>query len=875
MVQKVELPSARSPWWFWLFVLGFFACLGLYFWRIPFHPIQSITCLVNSFEYSPWTWPQVFRVWFRHFLLLITFITTLIVFQGTGNCLLRGFGFFRLEALENWVWSLALGFGFWGLLAEGLAFENLFYMSLMKTLLLMALTGFLLLERLEAIKRCWPFNIRAEIPSFWFWPIAVVFLLSLSNLLAPEMSWDAITYQLILPKYYFINHGFYPVTGIVPAHYPSLGQMIFSWGLLWDNDSLARSFCFLAHIGTALTLVALGSRLLTSKIGWMAGVFYWVFPYLNIFSTRGYVDLFTGLYVVLGLGYLMVWAEPREEKAGDMTLGWLAATALGLIWAFKYNAIAYSAAGIIIFILGFKRGKKSFEIGAWLLAAPAFFFVPWALKSWLYTRNPIYPHLSQFFQTFDWTDFDAKASAIKFQVEGFGGLFKLPLLLWNITFNNYSGAPNEEISLIPLVLSPVLLVFLFLKWKSIRWKYEFLAVIGVPLIFWLVTTHQLRLVSGVIALASIPLSAAYQWVVSYWERFEKAIHLLTGIVFWVCALYLFQGLANQPTPFAYALGFQSRDDFLNHVLRPQGYMVVAETLNRSLSTDSKVLIIGQQNGYYLERISAYDFDYTYPVLKKWSEKTKTPEGLYKQFKENGFTHILYNANSSLGTAIRVDELGVDRYPWKPQELKNYEQFFLKFTREIPLPVGDGYYLYEIGPRKGFSNLPDYLPGTEHYYLKDMQEIMELPKLTDMIGKPISSGVYLQTYQRISEQHVELGLPCFQWAFGSLGSSPENTRAALQRGQVGFSRNGDEASWDALQGDYYLSEKKTAHAIPLLERAQQLSPEKEDVARNLAVAYYNEHNLRKAVEEADRAAALAPYSQELLQLSQRLRSLAQQ
>ena len=62
------------------------------------------------------------------------------------------------------------------------------------------------------------------------------------------------------------------------------------------------------------------------------------------------------------------------------------------------------------------------------------------------------------------------------------------------------------------------------------------------------------------------------------------------------------------------------------------------------------------------------------------------------------------------------------------------------------------------------------------------------------------------------------------------------------------------------------------AVPLLEKAQLLSPEKDDVARNLSVAYYNEHHIDKAVQEAETAVALAPYSDDYRKLLSQLKSL---
>jgi len=464
MDQGNRISEAKSTTGFWFFLLWAAACLSVFLWKIQPHPLLNFQYLFYSFKYSQWTWLQVFRAWGHQALFFISFTGTLIVFCGIGNRILKWVGLSDLGALENWVWSWALGLGFWGLLAEGLAFENLLFINLMRGMVLS--TGAVLLweDRKQALSRCWPFEPKMEIPSWWLSPCGGVLLLSLSNLLVPEMSWDAITYQLILPKFYFLSHGFYPVTGIVPSHYPSLGQMIFSWGLIWDNDSLARSFSFLAHLGTAFGLVAVGSRLSKPKVGWVAGLFYWIFPYLNLFSTRGYVDLFTGFYSVLGLGYLIVWKKERNKEA----LGVLAAIALGFIWGIKYNAVSFWLAGLVLFFATANFPKKPRLIGVALIGTFLFFFAPWALKSWVYTNNPVFPHLSGLFQTFDWNDFDAKASAIKFHVEGLRGLLQLPLLPWTALFENYGGAPNEELSLVPLVLLPILVVLLISKWRELR-----------------------------------------------------------------------------------------------------------------------------------------------------------------------------------------------------------------------------------------------------------------------------------------------------------------------------------------------------------------------------------------------------------------------
>ena len=791
---------------------------------------------------------------------------------ATGRLFLRILGLASFSPVENWVWHLALGWICWGLLAEGMAVEGILNTDLMKGMMVLSAFLVLILGRKEALRRCWPFPGDIPLPKTWKFAALFMVFISFTNLLAPEMSWDAMTYQLILPKFYLLKHGFYPVTGIVPSNYPAFGQMLFPWGLIWGNDSVARFFCFLAHLGTALALVALGTRVESPRVGWLAAIFYWAFPYLNIYSTRGYVDLFSNFYAVIGLCLLIVLVQalgkPSEESsAGERRIyGILGALALGAVWGFKYNAVTFWVAGaFLLFWTGWRR--TSLSAGFTLLLSPVFFLGPWALKSWVYTHNPVYPYLSGFFQTFDWNDFDQKASAVKFQVEGLAGLLKLPKVIWGFFFQNYSGAPNEEVSLIPLLLLP-LAVFV---WGRIDWKKPVIFAATVPFFFWLLTSHQLRLISSSMAFMALLLAGIYERARDHWRGMVRTGDLILGLYFFVLAFYFFQGLTQQPNPFANFLGFQSRTQFLEGILRPEGCLSVVDELNQRLPSDAKVLIVGQQNGYYLDRVSTYDFDYTYPVLKKMVEKAGSPEGIYSQLRRLGFTHLLYNSNASLGTAIRADGLGVDRYPWSEKELGNYEKFFLHYTRKIPLPVSNGYSLYAIGPREGFSTPPDFYPGTEILYLKNIRMILGLPRVADIVGKPLSQETYVGSYLKVSDQHPLLGYPCFQWAFAELASHPESAPTVLEKGRQGFSRSGDKASWLALQGDVWLAKKQPSKAIPLLLEAQNLSPEREDVARNLTVAYYNVQDLKDASLQADRAATLAPFSEEYQRLSKQLKA----
>ncbi|HTA77332.1 MAG TPA: hypothetical protein VK791_09270, partial [bacterium] len=269
----------------WFFCLWFLACIALTLFKIPLNLFSDFQNLFLTFQNASWTWNQIVQIQCAHLAVLLISAAYIFLFVATGNWLLNVLVNGAFSKMERWVWSLALGLIFWGLLAEGLALTHLFYPVFLQILSAIGLFIFVFKYRLRAVQLCWPFE---KIDGFsWYWKAALglLLLLTASNLLAPEMSWDAITYQLVLPRYYLLHHGFYLVPGIAPSQYPSLGEMFFSWGLIWGNDSIARFFCFLAHLGTVLTLICLGKRLGAEKAGWYAAAFYGFFPYLNIYST--------------------------------------------------------------------------------------------------------------------------------------------------------------------------------------------------------------------------------------------------------------------------------------------------------------------------------------------------------------------------------------------------------------------------------------------------------------------------------------------------------------------------------------------------------------------------------------------------------------
>ncbi len=785
---------------------------------------------------------------------------------GVGVRLLRLVGIKENNGPLIWAFRLGLGWLFWGLLALGLGLDQLFYPVLIRILLIVAFVMLALKDRYQLFKVIWPFKLDSF--NFVFGgPVLCVLVLSLANLLSPEMSWDAMTYQLLLPKFYLIHHGFYAPAGMVPAHYPALGQMLFSWGLVWGDDSLARSFSFLAHLATAMTLVGLGNRLESPRVGWLAASLYWIFPYFNIYSTRGYVDLISGFYATLGMGLLLA---PKDKANQRQTL--LPWVFLGAVWGFKFNAASFWLGGLVIAFSSWRMKSRAEVAAFWgaVLLPTAFFGLPWAMKSWCYTGNPVFPHLTELFSSFGWSDFDARAAAIKFQFVGIAGLFIAPLSLWNLFFDHFSGAPNEEVN-------PLLLIFaVFPFWRRFRSSWTGSAILGlsVPGVLWLCTSPQLRLISPVIALACLVLGAAAGKAWEGWSGHSRTLRWGFIAVLWLNALSLFQGLFHQPDPLPCFLGLQTRDQFLSQILAPRGYLEVMQSLNQQTSPNARVLITGLQNGYYLERESCFDYGYVTPVLQEWIKTSQSPDGIYLKFKEHGITNWLVNSGGQMSLAIESMGMGLKRYDLSPEELHRYEQFFLHYTSRIPLETGGMFGFYAVHPGNVISDFPEHLPGTESFYAENLTKELNLKNPRDLFGKNLPESAYLAAYRDVARQHPELGEPCFEWAWASMVDDSGSADRAVSIGREGFQRNGDEASYLNLLGCREMIRGHYLNASEYLRKAYGRSPTRESIARNLASVSYHLHDLNQAVHWVTIACQLAPYSEDDRIMEQQLEQASQ-
>jgi hypothetical protein len=375
---------------------------------------------------------------------------------------------------------------------------------------------------------------------------------------------------------------------------------------------------------------------------------------------------------------LAFWTAWRaiETKQGQWLI--LSGALAGLAAASKTTGVFLAVAlGLMIAkrVLGKERKLWRWSL-AWAGGA-ALFALPWFLRTYLYTHNPIWPYMPQLFGGSP-RDFYIFARAKNATLEGLGsGWPQLLLLPINLIFKAENFRHSSQLLMIPL------LILGLADWRAV-WKDSFarwaLGCTAVFTLLWFNAVQNWRyfipLMPWLCLLACA--WAARCWVQGGWGRLLAAV-LAAGFMGVPAmsannALFPVLGLRPQDPSRSSAEAYLSRS--------VDSYLAMAH-LNSTAPADARILLYREVRPFYLER----DFligDPQNEMLIRY-EELNTPEGLYQRLRELRVTTVLVDprletfspsvpgfmrAEGLMKTALErfavapLDSNGVLLYSWK-------------------------------------------------------------------------------------------------------------------------------------------------------------------------------------------------------------------
>ena len=603
-------------------------------------------------------------------LSLLLFAVGLIAASGIGRLLLPKRLFQNTSApLESSVFILAAGIGGLGYLVLALGLLRQANATAFGILLgIAAVIGVVLLVR--APKK----TSTPVLESRPVWHLAAAAVLGLLGLLtavaalAPPSSleWDSLAYHLAAPKTYLSQGRIFFIPYDHHSNFPFTLEMLYLLMLGLGSVGAAKLVHWVCGALLVASVYTFAVRHIAPErfgrgVGIVAALLVTGTPIVLWESTIAYIDLSTALFTWLSLYALVNAAQAAKSSALEekQNIGWLVVSAIlmGFALGTKLTVLAFWGM-LLIGVLGWnlvttRRWAKETSPHAALWGAVSLLMgLPWYIKSWLYTGNPVYPF---FYNLFGGRYWSAENAALYAGDQARFGIGKTPvdLLLgpWQATMEKMTAAAFGRqfvyTEYIDYSLSPALLglfiaapLLLGKRRLSSASTYMVLFSIGVY-IFWFFLMQQTRyLIPAIPAIAVVGAEA----LMSAWEERRRFVGTVGGVL---VAASLAWGVYRTGTRLTapalpVVLGQETVPDYM--VRRQKQFGLFGEAIrwiNENTPKDAKVALFDEPRAYYLDRPYIWAQPNHAADLLPW-DTYKDVDDWLADFKRRGYTTLLVN-----------------------------------------------------------------------------------------------------------------------------------------------------------------------------------------------------------------------------------------
>jgi hypothetical protein len=584
--------------------------------------------------------------------LVLLLLTTLLA-TGSGRVLVGRFGLSDLSESQKTLIGATLGLGLLSLGTLALGALGLFKPWAASALLaVLWVAGYA--ELRPALSSLSPDRSLLESRPLAAAAIALPLALSLWACLMPPHQYDSLVYHMALPQDYLLSGRLHAPEGLLFAHFPQNGEMLFTLALLAGSDVLAQMYVWLAFVLSIAWLFSLGRREAPMSAVLLACFLTATHAALLLTASTTYVEPLVMLWVTAGALCFERWRQLPGAR------GWLALSAvfIGLALGTKYYAgLGAVALGLRLLWRVAKTGDRraALEDLALFTGLVTVVFAPWLVKNWLLVKNPVFPFLYKHFANTG-TGWNGDAAAGYFRVlteyghaEGWlMSLLKLPVLLLRNPLRFGGGMDVLGDVGWTLLLGAIPLGVWSARENGFR--RGLLAFCGLWAVGWFSSGVVLRFLTVLIPLLALTGSAG---LVRLHERLgAPGRAVLVAAVGAMTAVNLFLVLyvhAVFGTP-SVLLGLESREEFLGRRLDYYPCAAVARDLP---SPSGRILVVGEQRGYYIGREHLPSSVHAPNLWVRMAEEASSPADLSGRLAAAGFSHVLFVPKESarLGAAL--------------------------------------------------------------------------------------------------------------------------------------------------------------------------------------------------------------------------------
>ncbi|MBN1991849.1 MAG: phospholipid carrier-dependent glycosyltransferase [Anaerolineae bacterium] len=672
-----------------------------------------------------------------------------------------------LSFIETLVLGTGLGLGMLGLLSLAVGLVG-FFQPIVAYGITIALSV-IFAPQIARLFRQWRRWRPQNFPPLWpaiYCLLIASFVLFIA--LLPPTDWDGLFYHLTGPKLYLQAGSIIGGIDIPHLNFPSLMEMLFAWAMLLRGDIAAKLLhaCFGFLLAGLVYLTA--CRFLNKKAGWLAVLIFAGMPMVSILAGWAYNDLALAFYQFAALYAFISWknsessanhksqigeSNQREQASGAGTkqftiynlqftinnspFSWLIFSGVfaGLAMGLKYTGFVTPLVigGLILWYTYrdspvtsrvsrlTRHALRSITNLAVFILPALLVALPWYLKNWTFTGNPVYPFLYHLFGGQYWDSFRADwyaaaGTGIGWQPIDFQSISSK--LLPTGTDISLSSTQEHYLNLaitlltLPWLLTlgvrdmnfwdgragPLLLVFLpLIVWAGFSRRSAHRPVASGPLLiyalayfaFWTLGVVWSRSLwqSRLLLPALVVLAPVVGWLWAGLSNFDlphfslrRFVNIVIGLTLALTVMDV--GLFTlKVNPLPYLVGLETRDAYLTRRLGP--HHVTMQKINQVLPAEATIVFLWEPRSYYCQRDCRPDsiLD-TFPHLV---QQYGSAAAIARAWQQAGVTHVLLH-RSGLQFVLHESPEVVDK-----TVLAALETHFLRPVFE----VAGAYQVYEV------------------------------------------------------------------------------------------------------------------------------------------------------------------------------------
>jgi hypothetical protein len=341
-------------------------------------------------------------------------------------------------------------------------------------------------------------------------PPAVVLAQLFVRTLGPWLGWDDMSAHLTLPRIWLAHGGFVHLPFNVYSHWPSNVQMLYGLGLAVEDYVLAK-LLHLMFLGLLTVAVYRFASRAAPWAGLVAASLLLANDVVLVEAPVANIDIGVAFFFFMAVALAVEFRETGTRRALV-----LSGIFCGCVAGSKITGLGAIACVYPLIALGSTR--RQIVRNSALFAACAFALaLPWLLKSYVETGDPLYPVLWKYVAGIEWSDTIADQF---WRWQNSIGMGRTPrdyaLLPIRVILNGGGGYQNFAawISKTWIVFLP--LTLMFTPWVPVARRC--LLPAGIYFVIWANSSQQSRFLISVLPLLAVSTAVTAVWAVDLLSR---------------------------------------------------------------------------------------------------------------------------------------------------------------------------------------------------------------------------------------------------------------------------------------------------------------------------------------------------------------------